>query len=274
MLNQLIESKNHTEENTRKNGFLVVTLGVLVAVLLSGWTYSLFAKNFGMGAGDFELSSIVAPIAATEEAPPPPEPEQKTERRQTANNNEKPTVIEKIPPMELSLKNPPPVENSRPLNSKPLDPSVWKDYSEGTKNNYRNTSDRSGETETGDGIKQSTTTSKTEDEEKAPELVVKPSPKPSPVKPPQSLGVVNGRASYLAMPPYPPAAKLVGAQGAVHVQVLIDETGKVVSASAVSGHPLLRSVAEKAARQSRFTPTLLSNQPFKVTGVIIYQFKP
>lgn len=272
MLNQLIESKNHQEENTRKNGFLVATLGVLVAVLLTGWTYSLFAKNFGMSTGDFELSSIVAPVAATEE-PPPPEPEQNTDQRQAANNNERPTVIEKIAPMENSLDKPPRLDESRQLKSAPLNPSDWNKYKEGTENNYSRTSDRTDET--GDGIKQPPTSKTDNEEEKTPEVVVKPSPKPSLVKPPpQSLGVVNGRATYLAMPPYPPTAKLVKAQGAVHVQVLIDETGKVVSASAVSGHPLLRSVAENAARQSRFTPTLLSKQPVKVTGVIIYQFKP
>lgn len=274
MLNQLIESKNHTEENARKNGFLVGTLGVLVAVLLTGWTYSLFAKNFGLNAGEFELSSIVAPVAAPAEEPPPPEPEQNIERRQAANSDERPTVVEKNPTMEASLNNPPRIEDSRPLNSKPLNPSDFKNYALGAENKYRSTSERTDGIEPGKGINQPTTP-KPEDEEKVPEVVVKPTPKPSPKKPPtQSLGVVNGRAAYLATPPYPPAAKLVRAQGAVHVQVLIDETGKVVSASAVSGHPLLRAVSENAARQSRFTPTLLSNQPVKVTGVIIYQFKP
>ena len=51
-----------------------------------------------------------------------------------------------------------------------------------------------------------------------------------------------------------------------------DETGKVVSASAVSGHPLLRPAAEQAARQARFTPTLLSGEPVRVTGLLTYNF--
>jgi periplasmic protein TonB len=276
MLNQLIESKNHNAENARKNGFLLTTLGVLVAVLLSGWTYSLFAKNFGMGTGDFELSSIVAPVIANEE-PLPPEPEQKQpERQQTASSNEKPTVIEKVPRIEDSLsKEPPKLDESRKLNSSPLTLDEMRDYSEGPENKYRATPDQSGPGTV--GIKQPAT-AKTDDEEddKTPVVVVKPTPAPT-VKNAsvtKTGGVLNGKASFLAKPPYPAAAKAMGVTGAVNVQVLIDEKGNVVSAAAASGHPLLRSVSEIAARQSKFTPTFLSNQPVRVTGVIVYQFKP
>jgi protein TonB len=66
---------------------------------------------------------------------------------------------------------------------------------------------------------------------------------------------------------------MVGVEGDVQVQVTIDEKGKVVSARAVSGHPLLRSAAENAARSARFNPTTLSDEPVKVTGVIVYKFK-
>ena len=38
MLDQLIESKSNRLENTREGRFILTTLGVLVAVLLSGWT--------------------------------------------------------------------------------------------------------------------------------------------------------------------------------------------------------------------------------------------
>jgi len=87
-----------------------------------------------------------------------------------------------------------------------------------------------------------------------------------------SGGVVNGKATSLPKPPYPAAAHAVKASGAVNVQVTIDENGNVVSASAVSGHPLLRQAAEQAALQSTFKPTLLSGQPVRVTGVIVYNF--
>lgn len=89
-----------------------------------------------------------------------------------------------------------------------------------------------------------------------------------------SGGVVNKVAANLITPAYPAAARAVKASGAVNVQVLINEQGNVVSAAAVSGHPLLRYAAEKAARDSKFEPTLLAGQPVKITGIIVYNFVP
>ena len=85
-------------------------------------------------------------------------------------------------------------------------------------------------------------------------------------------GVLNGKATSLPAPRYPPAAAAVNASGMVNVQVTIDEDGNVISAEAVSGHPLLRGAAVEAAQQAKFSPTLLSGQPVKITGVITYNF--
>jgi outer membrane biosynthesis protein TonB len=87
-------------------------------------------------------------------------------------------------------------------------------------------------------------------------------------------GVLNGKASRLVRPSYPPAARAVRAGGAVSVQVLIDEKGDMFSAEPVSGHPLLRSAARLAACESKFAPTTLSGQPVKVSGIITYNFVP
>lgn len=87
-----------------------------------------------------------------------------------------------------------------------------------------------------------------------------------------SGGVLNGKATFLPKPEYPAAARAVGAGGSVNVQVLIDETGRVISAAAVSGHPLLKGSAVEAARRARFAPTKLSGEPVKVRGIIIYTF--
>lgn len=87
-----------------------------------------------------------------------------------------------------------------------------------------------------------------------------------------SGGVVNGKARLLAKPVFPPAARAVRAEGAVSVQVVIDEQGDVVSATAVSGHPLLRQAAEQAAQASKFSPTKLQGQAVRVTGIIVYNF--
>lgn len=101
-----------------------------------------------------------------------------------------------------------------------------------------------------------------------------PPKKPTPPQVPKvvSGGVLNGKAISKPQPAYPPIAKAAKASGTVTVQVLVDESGKVVSAHAVSGHPLLQQSAVAAARQAKFSPTLLSGQPVKVSGVITYNF--
>jgi TonB family protein len=89
-----------------------------------------------------------------------------------------------------------------------------------------------------------------------------------------SGGVLNGKASSLPAPEYPAAARAVKASGAVNIQVTINEQGDIVSATAVSGHPLLRQAAEEAARKAKFAPTLLQGIPVSVTGVLVYNFVP
>jgi len=89
-----------------------------------------------------------------------------------------------------------------------------------------------------------------------------------------SGGVLNGKASSLPAPEYPAAARAVKASGAVNIQVTINEQGDIVSASAVSGHPLLRQAAEEAARKAKFAPTFLQGVPVSVTGVLVYNFVP
>ena len=85
------------------------------------------------------------------------------------------------------------------------------------------------------------------------------------------MAVVIVGALALAFRPQPvPVDVALVTEGPL--QVTIDEEGKVISAKAVSGHPFLRGVSEKAAWSARFTPTLLANVPVKVTGVITYNF--
>ncbi|HYG80148.1 MAG TPA: energy transducer TonB [Pyrinomonadaceae bacterium] len=83
---------------------------------------------------------------------------------------------------------------------------------------------------------------------------------------------MNGKAISLPKPPYPAIAKAARASGTVTVQVTIDESGKVISARAVSGHPLLQQSAVQAAYGARFAPTQVSGQPVKVTGVLLYNY--
>lgn len=85
-------------------------------------------------------------------------------------------------------------------------------------------------------------------------------------------GSLNGKAISIPTPEYPATARQAQASGAVTVQVTVDEEGNVVSAKAVSGHPLLRAAAVTAAQKAKFTPTKLNGELVKVSGVLTYFF--
>lgn len=85
-------------------------------------------------------------------------------------------------------------------------------------------------------------------------------------------GVLNGKATAMPIPEYPRIARSAHASGTVTVEITIDESGAVVAARAVDGHPLLQAAAVNAARQASFTPTRLSGEPVRVTGVLVYNF--
>ncbi|MEP7211812.1 MAG: TonB family protein [Acidobacteriota bacterium] len=101
--------------------------------------------------------------------------------------------------------------------------------------------------------------------------IIRPGAIPTPqVNRPPANGILNGRARVLAPPTYPPAARQAGASGRVAVQVVVDERGNIVSAKAVSGHPLLRQAAENAARQSKMQA---APENLRTSGIIMYNFR-
>ena len=284
MLDQLVESRSNSGENTRKTELLLGVFVLMVALLGSGWLYSLFAKDYGMGGSDLELSSLVAPVPVPEEEPPPP-PEKQPETKQKVEPNvdirkeliqnvmDTPKVPDKI---ESAKQNIPAMR----LNTK----TVQGETNFSGQNSMKS-DDRGPINANPDGIgggNPGGVPGGTGPAPPPPPPPTKPTPKPTDVpketpKPaPKTIsgGVLNGKATSLPKPPYPPAARAVHASGAVSVQVLIDETGRVTSASAVSGHPLLRQAAVSAAQGARFSPTMLSGQAVKVSGIITYNFVP
>jgi periplasmic protein TonB len=265
MLDQLVESKSNSAENNRRGGFLVTVFVLMSVLLLSGVIWSLFAKSFDMGGGELELSSLVAPIPVEDTPPPKPDPDKpkpnvdvRTEIIQNMNESPK-----DIPPVSTQKQTIPPrdpnkftVKGANNFNAENAPPP---DY-------------RGAVNTTGTGINDASPTAAPPDNDSAPPPP--PAKTPPPVPKQISGGVLNGKATSLPKPAYPPAARAVRAAGPVSVQVLIDENGNVVSASAVSGNPLLRAAAVQAARGAKFSPTKLSGQPVKVSGVITYNFVP
>ncbi len=275
MLDQLVESRNHTSEHKKFGGFMLSTGIVLVTVLTVGLVLSLFNQNIALAADSLEISTLVAPVPV--ETTPEPINEPKPENVKTEQNNqskipvrtdnilrmdESPNII----PDKVSVT--PSTVQSRPNSTFIIGKTNFTPVGQNSSPTGRGTVSNSKEVS---GI---VNNSKPIEKVEKDDTDIPPPITKKEVKPPTMIsgGVVNGKARNLVMPSYPAAAKSVGAKGEVKVQVVIDEDGNVISASAVSGHPLLKTSAVNAARSSKFTPTTLTGQKVKVTGFIIYQF--
>ena len=84
-------------------------------------------------------------------------------------------------------------------------------------------------------------------------------------------GVLNTK-SCMVETIYPQGAIENKVDGVVNVEVLVDGFGKVQSAKAISGNPILHKSAVKAALKTQVCPTLLGNEPMNVKGILIYKF--
>jgi len=276
MLDQLIESKSHGAENRKRSGYFMTSFVLVVSLCLSAFLWNLFAKDLGIGRGEFELSTLIAPLPIPANAPAPVQKELKREQSQ---NTKSEIITRQANIMRVEESQPAPDKISAAPNTQKSRPNGYflvKDTGETELQNW--SASRNGGTtgENAVGISNS--------QSGQIEVVEKTIPPPPPPikktvteqsekrKIVVSDGVINGQATSLPKPPYPPAAKAVHAGGNVNVQVTIDETGRVISAKAIDGHLLLRAAAEKAARSAKFNPTLLSRQPVKVSGVIVYRF--
>jgi TonB family protein len=89
-----------------------------------------------------------------------------------------------------------------------------------------------------------------------------------------SIKTVVGDAVKRVTPIYPPKARASRITGTVFVQIIIDKTGKVRAARAISGPAELRDAAVAAAYQWKFEPTVRGGVPIEVMGTVNFNFKP
>src|SRR5262245_39368689 len=87
-----------------------------------------------------------------------------------------------------------------------------------------------------------------------------------------SKDIAPGEVLVKAQPIYPAIAKQINASGEVQVAVVISETGRVIEAKAIKGHPVLRAAAEDAARKWVFKPTILDGKPVRQPGTLTFVF--
>lgn len=279
MLDRLVESRSNAQANTRRGGFFLTVLILITAIMVGGWLYSLFAKDFGM-SDDLQLSSLVAPVPVTEDKPPEPEPEAPEKQDKQVKDTSVTTRTERILDTDTSTLIPDKPKTT--ISNQKTMPKFGAIVDKNRGNNDGNppSVNRGGNQEGGgtlgggggDSPPPQPPPNPTPGAPPPPPPPPAPKPTPKPVPKVVSGGVVNGNAVSLPQPVYPAPARAVGAKGAVNVSVTIDENGNVTSASATSGHPLLKQAAVAAARRAKFKPTLLSGQAVKVTGIIIYNF--
>jgi len=258
MFDNLVESSSHKDDLSRKGSFVIGTALIYGVLMLAFFVAGIYWYDNHLAQMDLELTTLVAPV-------PVPQQQKQDEPKQEA----KPTKVDQnvdvrkeliadvtrteLVPKEVSAKasDVPPVRRGVTTIQGTADSNAAAPMPAGP----------------GAGNVVAAPAKVAIADEPPP-----PEAKPTPPRAPISGGVLNGKAISLPKPAYPPIARAAHAAGTVVVQVLIDENGNVVSAHAVSGHPLLQAVAVGAARQARFSPTKLSGQPVKVTGVIQYNF--
>jgi len=262
MFDRLIESD--TSDFKPRRRYFIVSSVIVGALFVSAVIVSIYAADIGLGNDAFELSAILAPVEPPAEAPEPPQPQQtRTAEQRTSDVPTRIVNQQRIdePPVE-----PPPVSvNPNFFRSRPIgDFTLSNRETDGPVPTAMPEVPAAGQ-QSGVSVPTNENTTK-------PAVEPETAPPPPPPARPKSIGVANGYATYLPKPTYPAPALAMGLTGKVDVQITIDETGKVISAKAASGHVLLRNAAENAAWKAKFTPTLLSKVPVKVTGVIVYNF--
>ncbi len=92
-----------------------------------------------------------------------------------------------------------------------------------------------------------------------------------------SSGIVNKRALNLPKPKVPNLGRphlQIEEEQIVAVHIVVDVNGNVTTASALTGHPLLRAGCVNAARQAKFSPTFINGPPISVRALLVYKFKP
>jgi TonB family protein len=260
MFNNLIESSSHAREFKRRGSFLLFTTATYLVLFVIAGVASIYAYDAHLDTQSTELEITFVPIL-----PEAPAPEVIRNTIPTASDSDRPVRSTRTELID-STSNPNNIPDTIGTIAKPVPPARVDSVIGGT-NEDPLTPPGSNR-----GVPGGTGTGPVVDMSDPPPP---PAPNPTPVVPKLlkvSQGVLTSKAIFLPKPGYPPLAKQIKLQGTVSVQVLIDETGRVISAKAVSGHPLLTIEAQKAAMQARFSPTLLSDQAVKVSGVITYNF--
>jgi TonB family protein len=261
MFSNLIESSSHSSELKRRGSFLLFTTITYALLFALAGVVSINAYDARLNQQNLEslgmLALIELPETATEE-PPSPTAERGGQEGESGNQRMAERQI------AMSRTNQPDVVpeglSSAPLKNPPIPNGKFRIGPQDRNPGGSGPGMESSSNEAGSVVKPVV------------DIEQPPPPEPKPIPRVIRKKIINSEAISLPKPPYPPIARRLNIQGMVSIQVLIDESGRVISAKAVSGNPMLVFEAQKAAYEARFSPTLVGDQPMKVSGVITYNF--
>jgi protein TonB len=268
MFENLVESTSHKDDLSRKGGFFLGTLAIYGVLFVVLSIVGIITYNDRLDAMNMELTTMVAPVPIQQQ------PEQQEQKQEAKPQEVKETQVATRTEFVSSTLDPTKVPAKVEAVASKV-PPVPPGGAVIGKSNSDPVGGATGPVGPGTGGVGGPIGGTA-----PPKVVVAsddepPPPKPTP-EPKKNItisgGVLNGKAISKPTPPYPPIARAARASGVVIVAITVDETGKVISAHAVSGPALLQQAATQAAYQARFTPTMLSGQPVKVTGTISYNF--
>ena len=262
MFNNLIESTSHAREYKRRGSFVLVTTGVYALLLVLGGVASIYAYDAHLEAQTTQLELLsYIPLDPAEQPPRVISDPVRT----TSNPRNMPAQAIRTDLIDITS-NPNNVPDHVGTIASPV-PPVPPGGARLGDTNWNPPALPSGGRGVPDGRGSTPVVSMADPPPPPP-----PAPSPAPPRIVRISRILNSEARLLPRPNYPPLAKQIKVQGTVAVQILIDETGKVVSAKPLSGHPLLVPEAIRAAMGARFSPTIIGDQPVKVSGVITYNF--
>jgi periplasmic protein TonB len=260
MFNNLIESSSHAKEFKRRGSFLLFTTVTYLVLFVITGVVSIYAYDAHLDeqAEQLELLTFVPPPAPDE-----PQPVRNTIPRSAttpSNNTGQSTRTILID------------STSNPTNAPKDVGTIASSVPPARPDSVQGLTNADPPAPIGSRVPTTGGTGQMVSMPDDPPPPVTPKPTPEVPKVIRVSEVLNSKAKDLPKPGYPQMAKIARVQGKVTVQVLIDETGNVVSAKAMSGPPLLIVESQRAAMQARFSPTMINGTAVKVSGVITYNF--
>lgn len=266
MFANLIESASQVREYKRRSSFFLITVAAYSLILSAAGVASVYAYDAQLEAqtSSLEILSWVPPVTA---APKPITPDKPNPVRASKPTNAPvdPHVTESIRTEAVARPDDPTKVPDQIGMQASKTPPVTGRYTIGKVNVDPM---RGSEEDSKPCVDCTSGPPRVEVDSKPPD----PPPAVKPSTQRVTSSVLTSKVISLPQPSYPALARQIRKQGPVNVQILVDEQGRVISAQAVSGDPMLTAAAKDAAMRAKFTPTVLNGVAVKIQGVITYNF--